>query len=248
MTEGCICAVLETLAHIRSLLGDIPVLFTLRTKAEGGEVDLGGEYGNAGPGAAPAHEPAHEPVHENEAGGNSGCEAVRRAIPDSGGLKVGGDSRAGGDYAAVLLAVVRSGLADAVDVELGAGEDTVRALVGEAHGRILVVASSHDFARTPDGAELLSRLVKMVELGADIPKIAAMPADFGDVLTLMSAADTFYKKENRPLIAMSMGDIGKISRVAGGMFGSCLTFGTAKNASAPGQMAVGALREAMRFF
>ena len=47
---------------------------------------------------------------------------------------------------------------------------------------------------------------------------------------------------NRPIITMSMAATGVISRLAGEVFGSCLTFGAAKKASAPGQMGVNDLK------
>ena len=35
---------------------------------------------------------------------------------------------------------------------------------------------------------------------------------------------------------MAMGDLGKVTRISGEVFGSCLTFGTVGDASAPGQI------------
>ena len=40
-----------------------------------------------------------------------------------------------------------------------------------------------------------------------------------------------------------MGDLGKISRLAGGTTGSVMTFGSLSNASAPGQLPVKALKQ-----
>ncbi|MNI90534.1 3-dehydroquinate dehydratase [compost metagenome] len=47
---------------------------------------------------------------------------------------------------------------------------------------------------------------------------------------------------DRPIITMSMAGKGMISRLAGELFGSALTFGSAKKASAPGQLPVAELR------
>jgi 3-dehydroquinate dehydratase-1 len=49
------------------------------------------------------------------------------------------------------------------------------------------------------------------------------------------------KYADRPIITMSMSGEGVISRLAGEVFGSCLTFGAAKKASAPGQIGVNEL-------
>ena len=46
------------------------------------------------------------------------------------------------------------------------------------------------------------------------------------------------KYANRPIITMSMSGMGVISRLAGEVFGSALTFGSVKAASAPGQIPV----------
>ena len=38
-----------------------------------------------------------------------------------------------------------------------------------------VIASNHDFDKTPAKSDLLYRLRKMQDMGADIPKMAVMP-------------------------------------------------------------------------
>ena len=142
-------------------------------------------------------------------------------------------------YVALGQAVAASGDADAVDVELFEGDAAVAAVVESAHGYgVVVVVSSHDFMRTPDRVEIVARLRKMRQLGGAVPKIAVMPQGFADVLTLMSATDEYVQTADCPVITMSMNRLGCISRVAGEFYGSALTFGSAKQASAPGQLAV----------
>ena len=91
--------------------------------------------------------------------------------------------------------------------------------------------------------EILRRLHHMEDLGADIAKIAVMPQSAGDVLTLLSATHKASQSLSCPLITMSMKGTGLISRLSGEVFGSCLTFGSVKEASAPGQIEVGKLKE-----
>ncbi|MET1176254.1 type I 3-dehydroquinate dehydratase, partial [Paenibacillus amylolyticus] len=82
------------------------------------------------------------------------------------------------------------------------------------------------------------------ELGGDLPKIAVMPETTADVLRLLEATCTMNEKyADRPIITMSMAGKGIISRLAGEVFGSAMTFGAAKKASAPGQIAAGELKE-----
>lgn len=144
------------------------------------------------------------------------------------------------DYIALNVNAAKSGLVDLVDVEVFSGDDVVKTIIENAHAcRVKVVASNHDFAKTPAQSDIVYRLRKMQDLGADIPKIAVMPNNMKDVLTLMSATEEMANDyADRPIITMSMGAMGVISRLAGQSFGSSMTFGAAKKASAPGQMGV----------
>lgn len=131
-----------------------------------------------------------------------------------------------------------SGLIDLVDIEAFTGDDAVKTVVETAHAnQVKVVASNHDFHATPDKEEIVSRLRKMQELGADIPKIAVMPQNKKDVLTLLAATEEMATEHaDRPIITMSMSGTGVISRLCGEVFGSALTFGAVGKASAPGQI------------
>ena len=134
----------------------------------------------------------------------------------------------------------KTGLVDLVDVEAFTGDDAVKAVVETAHANgVKVIASNHDFHKTPAKDEIVSRLRKMQELGADIPKIAVMPQNKKDVLTLLSATEEMASEyADRPIITMSMSVTGVISRLCGEVFGSALTFGAVGKVSAPGQMGI----------
>lgn len=140
--------------------------------------------------------------------------------------------------------MARSNLVDLVDIEVFIGDEYVKEIIDVAHkNNVFVVASNHDFSKTPSKSDIIYRLRKMQDLGADIPKIAVMPQTTDDVLTLLAATTEMNEKyATKPLITMSMAGLGAISRVAGTTFGSSMTFGAAKNASAPGQLDVKELR------
>ena len=151
----------------------------------------------------------------------------------------GGEQSIGAEaYAEFLRTVLASGQADLIDVELFRGEALLRDICEEARKKgIRVIASSHDFEKTPAKEEIIERLTRMQDCGADLLKLAAMPRDAGDVLTLLSA--TWEMKEQyakQPVVTMSMGAKGAVSRLAGEVFGSVMTFGSAGVASAPGQV------------
>ncbi|MDR1061093.1 MAG: type I 3-dehydroquinate dehydratase [Clostridiales bacterium] len=167
-----------------------------------------------------------------------------------GGCPEGGEAvRDSGAYARLLAAIAESGAADAVDVELSAGGEAARRVIGAARGAgAASVASRHYFGGTPRKSDIVAQFEAMRAMGADIPKVAAMPSCFGDVLELMSAAYEYTSRAGRPVIAMSMGQTGCVSRVAGGLFGSAVTFckaASGASASAPGQLGVAEARAAM---
>lgn len=148
------------------------------------------------------------------------------------------------DYANLLTDICLSGCADMIDVEAfmeGAADIITRA----RECGVCVVASNHDFSATPEEDEILRRLQYMAEIGADIPKIAVMPNDNMDVLTLLRATARAAALLDCPLITMSMGATGAVSRLSGECFGSACTFGSVGAVSAPGQMPVPQLRAAL---
>lgn len=149
-------------------------------------------------------------------------------------------------YEALQAAALDAGLADLLDVEVGRDPAVVDRLVARAHAAgVPVVGSSHDFAGTPPLDAIVDRLLGMAAAGADVLKIAVMPHDPGDVLTLLAATWAASTRTDRPVITMAMGGLGVASRLAGGTFGSAATFGTVGAPSAPGQVELGALRAAL---
>lgn len=172
---------------------------------------------------------------------------LRAALKDTPLLFTFRTSKEGGEkaiepeaYAALNKAVAQTRNADLIDVEVFTGDEIVKDIIAAAHENgVKVVASNHDFDKTPDKDDIVGRLCKMQELGADIPKIAVMPQSKADVLTLLAATEEMYREHaDRPIITMSMAGTGVISRLCGEVFGSALTFGAAKKASAPGQIGV----------
>jgi len=136
------------------------------------------------------------------------------------------------------------GTADYIDVELSCGADRIDPLrrVLESSG-ISMIISYHDFENTPCKDEIVSILASEIESGAGVAKIALMPQSEEDVLCLMSATlETRRMYPDTPLITMSMGEMGSISRVSGGFFGSDLTFAVGSKASAPGQISVDSMK------
>ena len=145
-----------------------------------------------------------------------------------------------GEYLSLCRAGILSGRIDILDLELKVvldlkdeGED----LICLAHREgVKVILSNHDFAATPPEDLMMGRLKEMDRMGADILKIAVMPASKDDVIRLLRVSARMSEICQKPLITMSMGRLGLISRLAGAFSGSAVTFASAGKASAPGHI------------
>ena len=86
----------------------------------------------------------------------------------------------------------------------------------------------------------------MQEMEADIVKMAVMPREERDVLTLLDATLTMKELHAvTPVVTMAMGELGLVSRLTGKIFGSAITFGSVGMASAPGQIPTERLKAAL---
>ncbi|MGT2686687.1 type I 3-dehydroquinate dehydratase [Streptococcus porcinus] len=152
-------------------------------------------------------------------------------------------------YFELYETLIERGQLDLLDVELFMPEEGVQNIIKKAHNKdIKIVMCNHDFDKTPSQEIIVERLRMMEEKGADICKIAVMPQSSQDVLTLMKATIQAREELHQPLITMSMGSLGMVTRIAGEILGSAATFGAVQEISAPGQIPVTLLREILRTF
>lgn len=144
---------------------------------------------------------------------------------------------------ALYQAACASGLVDLVDFEMGNAIEHVAQVreAAQVHG-VALVLSFHDFRATPLAGELLARFAEAAALGADVAKVAVMPAAMEDVHRLLGATLEASRQLDIPVISMAMGPLGAVSRLCGGAFGSALTFAVGAAASAPGQMPIADVR------
>lgn len=140
---------------------------------------------------------------------------------------------------ALYQAVCESRQIDLIDFEMSNDAAHV-ALVREAaqSNDIKLVLSFHNFSFTPGLETLGQRFLQAEQLGADVAKVAVMPRNLEDVLTLLSATLGASQKLRIPLISMSMGPYGSLTRLFGWTFGSALTFAVGASSSAPGQVPI----------
>jgi 3-dehydroquinate dehydratase-1 len=184
---GNTAAVVALAGEIRQAAGGIPVLFTRRSTAEGGE-----------------------PIALDE-------EQV----------------------VALITAVCASRTVELVDFEMNNDPAHVAQVRAAAQSQaIALVLSFHNFQFTPAQEELCQRFAQAQQLGADVAKIAVMPQRLEDVLSVLSATLESSQKLTIPLVSMSMGGYGALTRLFGCAFGSAMGFAVGSAASAPGQVPI----------
>lgn len=139
-----------------------------------------------------------------------------------------------------IISVISSGLADIVDVELCNEPAFLESVIQAARAHcVRVILSAHEFQNTPPDDELFEKIARMKSLDADVAKLAVMPTTAADVLRLMQV--TLRARLSYPRLAlctMSMGSLGAISRVAGFLYGSDMSFAAGQTTSAPGQIPI----------
>ncbi|MCG6910116.1 MAG: type I 3-dehydroquinate dehydratase [Deltaproteobacteria bacterium] len=147
----------------------------------------------------------------------------------------------------LVTAAIASGGLDIVDIELcnePAFIESVKQTARENGSKL--VLSYHNFTDTPEAGVIHDKLLQAQDAGADIAKVAVTPKNYADVLVLLSATyEARTGAVNVPIVTMSMGPEGGVTRVAGGLFGSDITFAVGKESSAPGQIPIEDLRKAM---
>jgi len=140
---------------------------------------------------------------------------------------------------AMYAAVMESRSIEIIDYEM-VNEATHIAQVraqSKANG-IQLVLSFHNFQATPSHAELCAKFELAQSMGGDIAKVAVMPQRLEDVLTVLSATLESSQRLDIPLISMSMGAYGSLTRLFGWTCGSAMSFAIGAAASAPGQVPI----------
>lgn len=132
-----------------------------------------------------------------------------------------------------------------IDVELAYGKDFIRAFKSKLEGsNIKLVVAYHDLKATPSANEIKRILEQEISAGGDIAKIVVKPNSEEDVLTFLNGTLSFRREHPQyPIIASGSGNIGRITRLIGGLFGVDLTFASGVKGSNPTQMPVNVVRQ-----
>ncbi|GGC38488.1 3-dehydroquinate dehydratase [Brevibacterium sediminis] len=202
-----------------ALTAGLPILLTVRTGFEGGQVEI-------------TEDDYAEVVRELIAG-------VADVEADAGTAACTGPT---GTAASGVPGSASSGVPVAIDVEIDRAA-SVSLIASAQEAGVPVVASHHNFESTDSPERLLKTFAAMGEAGADVAKVAMMPQAPADVLRLLEATAAADASLPVPVLGISMGSLGRTSRIMGADFGSCATFAQIGQASAPGQVEASVLAE-----
>ncbi len=127
-----------------------------------------------------------------------------------------------------------------IDIEIASLVE-LQGVVEEARQtQVLVVASAHDFQKTPCQSHLAELMIRAASAGADIVKFAVTPHDAADLQVLTGL---LAMRDRPPLSVMGMGPLGRVSRLLCAQLGSCLNYGYLDEATVPGQWPAARLRD-----
>ncbi len=131
---------------------------------------------------------------------------------------------------------------DYVDVELET-EASFRQRLLRRKRRTKIILSFHHFKHTPVRKELEQLCDRMFDEGADVAKIVTFARSYEDNLRLLSLIP-YAKTKGQPIIALCMGDKGRVSRLFAPLLGAAWTYASLnrERVSAPGQLTSGEMR------
>ena len=124
---------------------------------------------------------------------------------------------------------------DLVDIEINSDLINSKVIELAKTQNKKIILSYHNFEKTPTLPYLKNQAEKACDLGCDILKIAVTANNTEDVRRLLNFCSGWEKTK---ISVMSMGHLGVASRLAGFLFGSCLTYGFIDKPVACGQLSV----------
>jgi 3-dehydroquinate dehydratase-1 len=137
-----------------------------------------------------------------------------------------------------LLNAVQAGAAY-VDIEIEAGTAYIKEIMQTARlQECQVILSYHNYKNTPAKKQLETIIEQCFSRGADIIKIACQVHSETDSARILSLYDYPGQLHQGKIIAIGMGEKGKITRLAAPLLGAPFTFASQStgNETAPGQI------------
>lgn len=137
-------------------------------------------------------------------------------------------------------------LVDIIDIELSSSNNPLWKNLIERSYRMKkkIIISYHNLKKTPENHILERIIIKAERLGADIIKIACFARKIYNVQKLLEL--TIKHSKRIPLVSLSLGRVGSISRIAFPLAGSIFTYTYIDRQFAPGQIPLKMLKEEIK--
>ena len=178
-------AILQVAPAIFEKFAGRELVFTLRTRSEGGQIDLSSE-----------------------------------------------------EYVQIIKEVAQLYQPDYIDFEYFSYKDVFDQMLDFPN----LVLSYHNFQETPEN--LMEILSELTSLKPKVVKIAVMANTEQDVLDLMNFTRGFKTlNPEQEYVTISMGKVGKVSRITSDVTGSSWSFASLDEASAPGQISLSSMKK-----
>lgn len=178
-------AILQVAPAIFEKFAGRELVFTLRTRSEGGEIDLSSE-----------------------------------------------------EYIHLIKEVVQLDQPDYIDFEYYSYKDVFEEMLDFPN----LVLSYHNFQETPEN--MMEILSELTSLNPKLVKVAVMAHTEQDVLDLMNYTRGFKTlNPEQEYVTISMGKVGKVSRITADVTGSSWSFASLDEASAPGQISLASMKK-----
>ena len=178
-------AILQVAPAIFEKFAGRELLFTLRTRAEGGEIDLSSE-----------------------------------------------------DYVQIIKDVAQLYQPEYIDFEYFSHKDVFEEMLDFPN----LVLSYHNFQETPEN--MMEILSELTSLTPKVVKVSVMAHTEQDVLDLMNFTRGFKTlNPEQEYVTISMGKVGKVSRITSDVTGSSWSFASLDEASAPGQISLSSMKK-----
>ena len=178
-------AILQVAPAVFEKFAGRELLFTLRTRSEGGEIDLSSE-----------------------------------------------------EYVQIIKDVTQLYQPDYVDFEYYTHKDVFDQMLDFPN----LVLSYHNFQETPDN--MMEILSELTSLTPKVVKVSVMAHTEQDVLDLMNFTRGFKTlNPEQEYVTISMGKVGKVSRITSDVTGSSWSFASLDEASAPGQISLSSMKK-----
>ena len=130
-------------------------------------------------------------------------------------------------------------IADAIDLEIASVALAEALVPAVRRAGKTVVLSTHDFETTPPRTELLARVARAFDAGADVAKVVSHATSLAELQVLI---DVTRGVAPSPVATLAMGPLGPLSRLVLPAAGSLLTYASVGTPTAPGQLPVSELR------